>query len=362
MNDWRSGYVRMTVEGPESTWPSLLYWGLCPLSFFYGLIMRIRSSLYRAGLKSSYRASVPVISIGNMVIGGTGKTPMVDYLVRYISRLGVRCAVVSRGYGGSYRQDVARVKIADGTLKMTAVEFGDEPSLLAKRNPGVPVYVARKKSLGVQAAERDGVQLILLDDGFQHLAVHRDVDIVLLDEKRPFGNGRLLPAGILREPRSALQRADVVVMTRSSPEMKSPLYYNGPVLRSCHQLDKTIKTLDGSVVPESDYRGKRCLAFAGIARPKEFFQSLRNFGFSNIEEIPLSDHQEYNQDILNRLLRSCDNHDLLITTEKDAVKLSAEDFPKPCYKVGVEMVFDDFAPLAALLDEVMQNIPTSSPR
>jgi len=351
----------MTVEGPQSTWSSLLYWGLCPLSFLYGLIMRLRSSLYRAGLKSSYRASVPVISVGNMVVGGTGKTPMVDYLIRYISRRGVRCAVVSRGYGGSYRQDVARVKTADGTVKMTAVECGDEPYLLAKRNPGVSVYVARKRKFGVQAAERDGVQLILLDDGFQHLAVHRDVDIVLLDEKRPFGNGRMLPAGILRESLSALQRADMVVMTRSGPEARSPLYYNGPVLRSSHQLDKTIKTLEGSVVPENDYRGKRCLAFAGIARPKEFFQSLRSFGFGNIEEIPLSDHQEYNQEILNRLLGSCDNHDLLITTEKDAVKLSAEDFPKPCYKVGVEMVFDDSSPLATLLDEVMQKIPPSSP-
>ena len=90
MNDWRSGYMRMTVEGPQSTWSSLLYWGLCPLSFLYGLVMRMRSNLYRAGLKSSYRAAVPVISVGNMVVGGTGKTPMVDYLVRYISKLGVR--------------------------------------------------------------------------------------------------------------------------------------------------------------------------------------------------------------------------------------------------------------------------------
>ena len=362
MNDWRSDYMRMTVEGPQSTWSSLLYWGLCPLSFLYGLVMRIRSRLYRVGLKSSYRASVPVISVGNMVVGGTGKTPMVDFLARHISGLGVRCSVVSRGYGGSYRQAVARVVDTDAAVSMTAEESGDEPYLLARRNPGVPVFVARKRTLGVQAAERDGAQLILLDDGFQHLAVDRDIDIVLLDEKKPFGNGCMLPAGILREPRSALQRADMVVMTRSGPEMRSPLYYNGPVLRSSHQLDKTIKTLDGSVVPESDYRGKRCLAFAGIARPKEFFLSLRAFGFSNIEEIPFSDHQEYNQDILNRLLEACNNYDLLITTEKDAVKLSAKDFPKPCYQVGVEMVFDDFSPLATLIDKVMLKIPSSAPR
>ena len=353
MNSWRSDYVRMTTEGPQSVRSSLLYWGLCPLSFLYGLVMCVRSKLYRAGLKSSYRASVPVISVGNIVTRGTGKTPMVDFLIRHCSGLGVRCAVVSRGYGGSYSQEFARVVDADGTARMAAAESGDEPYLLARRNPGVPVYVARKRRLGVQAAEKDGAQLILLDDGFQHLAVQRVADIVLLDESRPFGNGRLLPAGILREPRSALHRADLIVMTRAGLKTGSHLHFDVPVIRSSHRLDKTLSTLDGEVVPEADYQGKSCLAFAGIARPEEFFQSLHSFGFSRIEEISLADHQEYNQDILNRLLGSCDNHDLLITTEKDAVKLSVEDFPKPCYQVGVEMVFEDISPLAALLEEIM---------
>jgi len=353
MEDWRSDYVRMIKEGPRSIRSSLLYWGLCPLSFLYGLVMRARKGLYRAGLKPSYRASVPVISVGNIVIGGTGKTPMVDFLIRHISGLGVRCAVVSRGYGGSYSQEVARVFDADGTTKMTAAESGDEPYLLARRNPGVPVYVARKRKLGVQAAERDGAQLILLDDGFQHLAVQRDVDIVLLDSKRPFGNGRMLPAGILREPLSALQRADLVVMTRSGPGVRSLLHNDVPVMSCSHRSDKTLTTLSGEFVSEADYQGKSCLAFAGIARPEEFFLSLQTFGFRRVEGIPLTDHQEYNQDTLNHLLGLCHNHDLLITTEKDAVKLSDVDFPKPCYQIGVELVFDDISPLVALLDQVM---------
>ena len=353
MNDWRSDYVQMTIEGPQTTRSSLLYWGLCPLSFFYGLLMRLRCGLYRAGLRSSYRASVPVISVGNLVVGGTGKTPMVDFLARYIAERGIRCAVVSRGYGGNYRQKVARVVDSHGEVKMTAAECGDEPYLLAKRNPRVPVYVARKRKLGVQAAERDGVQLILLDDGFQHLAVQRDLDIVLLDAKRPFGNGCVLPAGILREPRSALQRAGLLVMTRSGPARRSPLQDSGPVLWSSHRPARILTTLGGEVVPEADYAGKSCLAFAGIARPEEFFQALRNFGLSSVAEVPLADHQKYTQDILNRLLRSCNNHDLLITTEKDAVKLSDVNFPIPCYQLGVEMVFDDISPLEALLEEVL---------
>jgi tetraacyldisaccharide 4'-kinase len=304
-------------------------------------------------MKSSYRASIPVISVGNIVVGGTGKTPMVDFLARYIAKRGIRCAVVSRGYGGSYRQKVARVLADDGTARMTAVECGDEPVLLARRNPRVPVYVARKRRLGVQSAERDGAQLILLDDGFQHLAVQRDLDIVLLDAKRPFGNGCMLPAGILREPQSALQRADLLVMTRSDLTAISPLHYNGPVLQSRHRPAGILTTLDGELVPKTDYSGKSCLAFAGIARPDEFFQALRDFGLSDVEEVPLADHQKYTQDVLNRLLRSCNNHDLLITTEKDAVKLSDVNFPIPCYQLGVEMEFDDIAPLAALLEDVL---------
>lgn len=353
MQDWRTDYVRMTREGPLTVWSSLAYWGLCPLSFFYGLLMRLRCGLYRSGLKSSYRASVPVISVGNLIVGGTGKTPMVDFLARYISRHSIRCAIVSRGYGGNYRQQVARVLDADGQAKLTAAECGDEPYLLARRNPMVPVYVARTRKLGVQAAERDGARLILLDDGFQHLAVQRDLDIVLLDAQRPFGNGRMLPAGILREPRSALQRAGLVVVTRSDKVASHPLHYQGPVLRSRHQPAEALTTLGGEIVPAEDYAGKSCLAFAGIARPEEFFQALRNFGLGNIEEVSLADHQHYNRDILNRLLRSCHNHDLLITTEKDAVKLSDADFPIPCYQLGVEIVFDDISPLAAMLGDIL---------
>jgi tetraacyldisaccharide 4'-kinase len=142
-------------------------------------------------------------------------------------------------------------------------------------------------------------------------------------------------------------------MTRADHAAAAPPEYNGPVLRCSHRTDRNLRTLDGEVVAKADYAGKSCLAFAGIARPKEFFQSLCGFGFSRIEEISLADHQDYNRDTLNHLLGSCNNHDLLITTEKDAVKLAHVDFPIPCYQVGVEMAFDDTSALAALLEEVL---------
>jgi len=355
MTDWRSEYLRMTSQGAHSVAAYLMFWGLCPLSVLYGLAVRIRCCLYRHGVKKSYRASIPVVSVGNITLGGTGKTPMVDFLVKRITSRGIKCAVVSRGYGGSYRQAVGRVSCANGNLRMTPEECGDEPCMLAMRNPGVPVYVARQRMLGVMAAQREGAQLIVLDDGFQNLAVQRDADIVLLDAKSPFGNGFLLPAGMLREPSSALQRADLVVMTRSDHATRLSQPFGGPVVQSRHQLHRSLTDLSGQRVAERDYVGKSCLAFAGIARPDDFFSALQGFGFRRVEEVPLADHQVYSQEILNRLLGSCHNHDLLVTTEKDAVKLSAVKFPKPCYQVGVDLVFDDISPIDGLLDVILES-------
>ncbi len=354
ISSWHSRYLHMAVNGPQTVADFMMFWGLCPLSFLYGLAMRLRSAFYAAGLKKAYRAGVPVVSVGNLTAGGTGKTPMVDFLAKYLHSRDVRCAIISRGYGGNYRQAVGRVTDANGKLQMSPQECGDEPYLLAIRNPGVPVYVAKDRTFGVQAAEKDGAHLLLLDDAFQHLAVQRDVDIVLLDTKRPFGNGRLLPTGMLRETTSALQRADLIVMTRADAERKPQLSVHAPIVYSRHRLSETITSLNGEVVSKQAFAGKSCLAFAGIANPDEFFAALRGFGFADIEAMPLADHQEYNREILNRLLGSCHNHDLLVTTEKDAVKLSAVDFPKPCYKVGVELTFDDLSPLVNMLDHVME--------
>ncbi|MGW8312765.1 MAG: tetraacyldisaccharide 4'-kinase [Desulfuromonadales bacterium] len=355
MSSWRSEYGRMLASGPHSLTAFVVFCGLWPLSIIYGLAMTLRRALYRFGLKNSYRAAVPVVCVGNLTTGGTGKTPMVDFLAKRLGGRGIKCAIVSRGYAGRYRQKVGRVLDASGNRLMTPEECGDEPYLLAIRNPGVPVYVARNRKLGVQAAEQDGARLLLLDDGFQHLALQRDANIVLLDAKHPIGNGHLLPAGMLREPLSALQRADLLVLTRHDQHSKLPLKADVPVMRSRHVLDGTLKSLAGEVVSAKICVGKSCLAFAGIAKPEAFFAALREFGFRHIDEMPLSDHQAYNQEILNRLLRSCHNYDMLVTTEKDAVKLSSAKFPVPCYQVGVNLVFDDMSPLDNLFDQILES-------
>lgn len=350
---WREQFLSMAEKGPQDAVGWIVFAGLLPLSALYRLVICLRTLAFTAGLRKIYRASVPVISVGNLTAGGTGKTPMVDFLLKRLKQRGVPCAVVSRGYGGSYAGEVGRVN-PDSGPPMSPGECGDEPLLLARRNPGVPVFVARRRSLGVAEAEKSGARLILLDDGFQHRAVHRDLDIVLLDGRRPFGNGRLLPAGLLREPLSALNRCHLVIMTRTGEGQGRDLSYSGPVLYSQHSLSEQLVSLDGATISWDDLVGKSCLAFAGIARPSEFFRSLELRGVPLVDVIAFDDHQEYDAALLKRLSQACHSCDLLLTTEKDAVKLNPADLPLPCYQVAIDLVFEDVAPLNLMLDGLLE--------
>lgn len=340
-------------QGPRNAAGWIIFGGLWPLSYLYRMVIGMRNLAFEAGLRKVYRASVPVVSVGNLTAGGTGKTPMVDSLVKRLGQRGVPCAIVSRGYGGRFRGAVGRVNPAD-SAPMSPGECGDEPFLLARRNPEVPVFVARRRALGVAAAERAGARIILLDDGFQHRAVHRDLDIVLLDGRAPFGNGCLLPAGPLREPLSALKRCQLVIMTRSEAADIAGLPHAGPVLCSKHALSEHLTSLDGRTVGWDDLVDKSCLAFAGIARPTEFFNALVGRGICLVGTMALEDHQEYDAALLNRLRDACHSCDVLLTTEKDAVKLETRDLPLPCYQVAIDMVFEDASVLDRMLDELLE--------
>ena len=187
-----------------------------PFSPLYALAMKIRAACYAKGVLRRYRAAVPVISIGNLTMGGTGKTPAVISVCLSLQQWGYRPAVISRGYGG---RPLAPVNIvSDGTtIFLPAGICGDEPRLLAEALPGVVVITAKKRSLGAQAAiKKYQCDILVLDDGFQHLAMARDLDIVLLTQESPLGNGRVFPGGPLREPCSALARADLLVVTSFS--------------------------------------------------------------------------------------------------------------------------------------------------
>jgi tetraacyldisaccharide 4'-kinase len=345
----RNFYLQLMAKGPVNFWGWLVLFVLWPLSCLYGLVIWLRGYAYSLGVKRVYRAPVPVVSVGNLAVGGTGKTPVVDALVKNLTARGRNVAVVSRGYKGSFVGESCLVAPDKG---VTAEEAGDEPFLLAIKNPDARVYVARKRKHGVAAAVVDGADCIVLDDAFQHLAVVRDLDIVLLDARNPFGNGCLLPAGLLREHPQALNRADLLILTHCATKEINP-FDDKKSVQCSHRFANYLLDAEGNRLLWSQVTGKRCLAFAGIAHPEDFFSKLRDKGCLLRETLALADHQDFGSETLARIITASQDVDFLLTTEKDAVKLAGVSFPKPCLSVPLELEFKDFEPVERLVDSML---------
>ena len=321
----------------------------------------MRVLLYRLGVFRSYRAPIPVISVGNLTAGGTGKTPVVDSLVRYLLQQGERPAVVSRGYGGQIRRGVAIVSYGDGCgPRLQASECGDEPFLLARRNPQAMVVVAPCRREGIKAAICEGAAtVIVLDDGFQHLAVQRDLDILLLDARRPLGNGSLLPAGLLREPPSAHHRAHLCILTRDET-LAAPIPFATPVTLRCrHRLAPEFVTLDGNVQNCADLHGMRAVAFAGIANPDHFFAALNSMGLELVATVALVDHADFTAAILETLEQAASGADFFVTTEKDGVKLSPSNLSLPCFQAPLDLEFSPEGQLEEQIDSLLNKVKVS---
>jgi tetraacyldisaccharide 4'-kinase len=339
------------AEGPVSLLTFLPWLCLAPLGLLYGAMQRLRAFLYRAGVLHSYRAPLPVISVGNLTVGGTGKTPIVDRIVRHALQCGERPAVISRGYGGQIRKGVAIVSRGDGGGPLLpAARCGDEPFLLARRNPGAIVIVAPRRREGIEVAIRDlDATLIILDDGFQHLAVQRDLDILLLDACRPLGNGSVLPAGLLREPPTAHHRAQFGILTRDEAFAAPAPFATLPTLRCRHRLATEFVALNGAVASIAELAQLRGVAFAGIANPEVFFQTLKDLGLELTTTIALNDHADFTAATLQMLKQAARTADFFVTTEKDGVKLHPLDLPLPCFQALLEL---EFAPAGQLEEKI----------
>lgn len=343
---------QFSSSGAHPFWQQLLVFLLVVPSWCYGLVMELRNWAYDRRWIGAYKSSLSVLSVGNLAAGGTGKTPTVDWLIKKFYQQGRRPAIVSRGYGGSYR-DAAAI-VSDGhNIRMTAAQCGDEPLLLARRNPACPVVVARCRAEGVRKVEQlFDADLVILDDSFQHRKIDRDLDLVLLDAIDPFGNGWTLPAGKLREKKSALRRADILLLTRAGDRIPS-VEPDIPTFISRHRLSTCITDLNGRSVDWNQLSGLAVMAFAGIADPNGFFTALGDCGIRLEKTLCLSDHADYTPAviaILNQAARHCD---LLLTTEKDCVKLTADMFELPCYAVGLELDVPDGDKLMHLISQTL---------
>jgi tetraacyldisaccharide 4'-kinase len=345
-------HQRLVTAKKLCWWEKSLFILLLPVSFAYGVISWFRNVFYDFNVFSVYRSSLPIVSVGNITAGGTGKTPVVDWLVKEFQQIGKQPAIVSRGYSGSFSGGVGLV--SDGQeLLMSADTCGDEPYLLARRNRSCPVVISRKRAEGLRFLEqRDDVDIVILDDGFQHRAVKREVDLLLLDAKYPLGNGWPLPAGNLREFPGALRRADFLLMTRVENRVESS-FKGDTVYHSCHQLSDIAVDLNGQAVPLDDLRTQKLLAFAGIANPFSFFNSLVSCGLTLSAELPLGDHVVYDSFLIERLNEAAKNCDAMLTTEKDGVKLIADMFELPCYQVPVDVQIEKSS---ELFEKIVQRI------
>ena len=343
-------YQRLNQQGPRTLCEKIVFRGLIGLSWLYGCLVRLRLVAYDKGILRRYRATIPVISVGNLTVGGTGKTPVVDDLVRRCLANGKRVAVISRGYRGKREAATALVSDGDKYLLKDPQRYGDEPVLLAIRNPEAIVIVAQRRSEGVILAEKMGAELAILDDGFQHLRLERDLDIVLLDSDQPFGNRHYFPAGLLREPVSALQRADLLVFTRFRGQDFPDFNVVKPVVFCRQCFGRELYSLDGATMAWSQLRNFRCVAFAGIAYPEKFFQQLEDRDVILAEKIALHDHQEFDQKRLRSLRKACQQADICLTTEKDAIKLKSYDLPVPCFVVPLEISFQPESLLKKVLE------------
>ena len=321
---------------------------LAILSVLYSGVIGLRNHLYSIGLLNIKKIGCKVISVGNITVGGTGKTPMVIMLAQLLKEKGYKTVILSRGYGGKRKQAINVV--SDGkNIFMGPAMAGDEPLLIAQSLDGVPVITGAKRYLtGTYAVEHFGADVVILDDAFQHRALHRDVDVVLLDRNRPFGNRSLLPAGTLREPLKALKRSDIVVLTgiEESPMASSQRFlverHTGhvPIFDGYRKPKNIIKAYTGHKYPLDYLYGKKVCAFAGIAEPEYFEKIITALSGQGAVFLPFPDHHVYaTEDIerINDISQGC-SAQIILTTEKDAIKLADfGDFCRNIYVLNIEM-------------------------
>jgi len=357
-------YLYQLVHGEKrGVTAAILLWLLRLMSLVYGLGVWIKLGLYKHGILDQHKLACRVISLGNITVGGTGKTPTAQRLAAIIRDLGFRVVILNRGYRAGWRGQVGLV--SDGRrIYMSVNEAGDEAYLLAKNLPGVAVVIGKNRTItGDYAVKNLKAEVIILDDGYQHWQLARDLDIVLIDTLNVFGNNFLLPRGTLREPLAHLDRADAVILTKvdqSTDDVRDVIRdtlgrYNDKalVVESVHsprcfiEIEEWYKGVRPETVALDALKGQRVLAFSAIGNPSSFEQTITDIGVELLDSVRYPDHHDYTMAEMQYIMQKAVDKELcaLVTTEKDAVKIPSEfihsDRPLPVYVLTMEVKFID---------------------
>jgi tetraacyldisaccharide 4'-kinase len=346
-----------------------------PFSWIYGKITDIRNMLYERGVFKSQPLGAPAVSIGNITVGGTGKTPLVAFVARVLAEQGAKVCILTRGYGRENSKE--RVLVSDGeNILADARAAGDEPAELAKKLLGKAIVLADADRVAAAKWARDNfnVTAFVLDDAFQHRRAKRDLDIVCVDATNPFGNSKALPFGILREPLENLERAGLIIITRANlaeniSDLKLQITnFNSacPIFTAENKISGLIKLEEffSDIEKTTDNRQQptnKLLAFCALGNPNNFFEQLKRENFNLTATRKFPDHHRYTQGDVTKLESEAGqkNAEILLTTAKDAVKLAHLKFELPCYVVENEIVFDDEKKLREHLSAVLTKNPKS---
>lgn len=342
-------------------WPKVLLGFLKGVSKIYGAVVWLRMYFFRVGVLRRWPLGVQVISVGNVTAGGTGKTPVVEIFARELTKEGRKVAILSRGYRRKEKPFLQRIfsdkiepplVVSDGRRVLLDSETGgDEPYMLATNLPGVVVLVDRNRvKSGRYAIRRFNCDTLILDDGFQYQRLKHSHDIVLVDKMNPFGNGNMLPRGVLRENAKNIRRADFIFITKSdgnSAALRERIrrFNRHAEIIECRHAPKRLKNVYGKTNRDLTWlNGKKVLALSGIAVPQSFENFLRGYGAELVECVRYADHHRYaTQEVINVVNRAADlGCDALITTEKDAVrfpKLSAVAVPVYYLRIEIEILY-----------------------
>ena len=350
----RTLYTFITTK-QRGFFPNLFRILLMPLCGLYSAIVYARNFCFEVGICKQKKLPCTVISIGNIVVGGTGKTPTVAAIAKLLQRAGSNVAVLLRGYK---RQSAEKILfVSDGKNHLCSRdESGDEAHMLAHQLSDIPIIVGKHRYLtGEAAIAQYKSDVLILDDGFQHRQLARDLDILTIDATNPYGTGSLLPIGTLREPKSSIKRADIIILTHTDvtgtniEQLKTELNElapNTPILETIHKptsLYRLNHTDDNSMIPLNNLSGKRLLAVCGIGNPNTFVRTLENHNPEIVELLAFPDHHIYTESDIQQIkhqMVQCEA-EWIITTQKDEHKLTSLNTDLPILVLAIELVFTE---------------------